>query len=266
MSTTKEGLEVTRLAKEYDTVKAEFRKAHKLTRGMDSVAYSSYEPTLREIKTRMEDLESELFAAKVVVGVKARALLYVSDPLKLQLIGNTPTASHLRGYEFVSKITSQSNVVAPELVVRTKYQRAMRASSNGTEIKLNLASTTRTAVHEMGHNLDRQLQILESKDSIYKVPTGIQSKKYLHSRTVGELPEKLRKLFPSHGYKADEVTKKDKFKDAYTGRLYPQGDASEILSMGVQYLYDDPIGFAQTDPAHFKFVVNTLRGFPDDSN
>ncbi len=35
---------------------------------------------------------------------------------------------------------------------------------------------------------------------------------------------------------------------------------TEILSSGVQLLYNDPVGFAQLDPEWFDFTVGILRG------
>jgi hypothetical protein len=36
--------------------------------------------------------------------------------------------------------------------------------------------------------------------------------------------------------------------------------ATEVVSMGVEYLYADPAKFARDDPEHFRFIVNLLRG------
>ena len=36
--------------------------------------------------------------------------------------------------------------------------------------------------------------------------------------------------------------------------------AREILSMGVELLYADPVGFAERDPEYFKFILGLLDG------
>ncbi len=36
--------------------------------------------------------------------------------------------------------------------------------------------------------------------------------------------------------------------------------ASEIVSMGVEYMYSRPIEFAAKDPDYFDFMFNLLRG------
>lgn len=45
----------------------------------------------------------------------------------------------------------------------------------------------------------------------------------------------------------------------YAGKSY-KGGYTEIMSMGLEELYHDPIGFAERDPEYFKFVVGALDG------
>jgi len=61
------------------------------------------------------------------------------------------------------------------------------------------------------------------------------------------------------GYGKDELTRKDKFIDAYMGKDY-RGQASEILSMGLQYFYNDPYKLAIKDPEYFNFIYKIVRG------
>lgn len=81
---------------------------------------------------------------------------------------------------------------------------------------------------------------------------------FLERRTSGEKPVSMGK-----GYGKDEKAKRDRFVDKYVGKQYPRGSGSEVLSMGVQFLHRDPVGFARKDPDHFTFTVNTLRGVRD---
>jgi hypothetical protein len=106
--------------------------------------------------------------------------------------------------------------------------------------------------------------VQESESNQKYIQTGRRSKEYLMERAQGKTLVKLRMLQPQLGYRAKEVTCQGAFPDDYTGKLYQDAPSSEVLSMGMQKLYDDTIKFATDDPAHFKFVVNTLRGFSDD--
>lgn len=111
-------------------------------------------------------------------------------------------------------------------------------------------------VHELGHWLE------------YNMPGALDSAKAFYARrTAGESFEKLRKLFPKASYDASEITKKDNFIDAYSGKYYATADgtaqrATELISMGLEYMIDDPISFAKKDPDHFDFIWHLLRGLP----
>jgi len=38
------------------------------------------------------------------------------------------------------------------------------------------------------------------------------------------------------------------------------GGVSELTSMGVQAIYEDPVGFFQKDPEHFRFTLEAMYG------
>jgi hypothetical protein len=63
-------------------------------------------------------------------------------------------------------------------------------------------------------------------------------------------------------YEATEMTKKDRFLDAYVGKVYPGVGRSEILSVGLSYFSDLSymVRFWQADPEHFYLIAGILRG------
>lgn len=104
----------------------------------------------------------------------------------------------------------------------------------------------------------------------------------------------MKKLFPTYNYDSNEVGRKDKFEEVweryfkekwqlgrsdrelgvdqlqrrtewslnrayYNGKKYDH-PSTEILSMGLEMLYLDPVTFARVDPEYFKFIVGVLRG------
>ena len=136
--------------------------------------------------------------------------------------------------------------------------------------------------HELGHLIE---------DSVAGMREACA--RFLSYRTRGEKAQQLNKVFPNSGYDDWEVGKKDKFDEVwkrfvrrdnynnrsdrrllpselanldratnrkafYTGKEY--NNASEILSMGLQLLYEDPVTFARHDLEYFKFIVGILRG------
>ena len=69
-----------------------------------------------------------------------------------------------------------------------------------------------------------------------------------------------------------ENVKKDNFYNPYVGRVYgwedqrlgkADGDkffGQEVLSMGFQAMYEDPMGFYKKDKEHFLFIYGIMRG------
>jgi hypothetical protein len=111
------------------------------------------------------------------------------------------------------------------------------------------------AVHELGHQLE------------YHLPgAAAAARAFLHHRTDWDTPVPLAEKFPGRGYEPDEKGSKDHFgrhfgPDAayYCGKHYASG-STEIVSMGVEALYNDPVAFCQKDPEFAAFVVGLLAG------
>ena len=118
--------------------------------------------------------------------------------------------------------------------------------------------------HEIGHSL-------EEFGEVHELVSG-----FLHHRTKGESLQALNDVLGTDRYEDWETGRGDNFARAFLGRLmglnkkqaagkafyagkHYEG-ASEILSMGIELLYDDPIGFAQRDPEWFDFTLGILRG------
>jgi hypothetical protein len=64
--------------------------------------------------------------------------------------------------------------------------------------------------------------------------------------------------YPHGIYGTNETTKPDKFFSPYCGKDYPEG--TEIFSMGVQAVVQDPVNFRKLDPEYFNFIVGLMRG------
>jgi len=101
----------------------------------------------------------------------------------------------------------------------------------------------RVVIHEMGHYLE---------DSSAEVFDKVQE--FYRKRTKG-----CPLVWMGQGYGRDELTRKDNFIDAYMGKDYG-GRASEILSMGLEYFYNDPYKLATKDPGYFNFIFKVVRG------
>lgn len=104
-------------------------------------------------------------------------------------------------------------------------------------------------VHEAAHWLEESDPVIHEK-----------VKKFFESRTAGESWQKLSDLTGNSNYGDNEVTKPDKWPKPYMGKKTNSDKNSEILSMGMEMMYRDPVAFAKTDPEYFAFIHNTLRG------
>lgn len=132
--------------------------------------------------------------------------------------------------------------------------KARRAFHRNGSIHLPSAAVKKnTVIHEISHALEQQGSgVLEN------------TLEFLEYRTKGEKSVKLQKLFPGYGYGRHETTQPDKFFDPYVGKTYKNFDgtirATEVVSMGVERYYSEPLEFAEDDPEYFDFIFKLVRG------
>ena len=105
-----------------------------------------------------------------------------------------------------------------------------------------------THFHEIGHRIE------DSSDK--KVENLLKG--FLHHRGGMEKAGRILGLVGEVGIE-DEFKKAFAADGPYCGKYYGFG-ATEILSMGMQQLYQDPVSFAKNDPEYFKLIIGILRG------
>lgn len=121
-----------------------------------------------------------------------------------------------------------------------------RAGCDGSTIYLGHFDTARAVVHELGHHIE------------YTNPTiHAKVRAFYERRTAGEAAKPLNDVANSTSYRPSEMTKPDNFINPYMGKEY--GWATEILSMGLEYFYSEPVKLATQDPEYFNFIYNILR-------
>lgn len=141
-------------------------------------------------------------------------------------------------------------------------------------VVLDPARGTSIVVHELGHYLE---------DKLGSVHT--QAVDELFRRSPREKPQQMKKL--GHGnYDPWEIAFKDSWAEPYTGKIYKRGVdsdkpntfvptnepfepspwardrevyATEVISMGLQRLYENPELFSRREPEFFDFIWKTLR-------
>ena len=133
-----------------------------------------------------------------------------------------------------------------------------RAHYSGNTLSLSKSTDVQTAIHEYMHFIeDKNPQMMANSIA------------FLRYRTEGEKVKSLKAL-TGISYGAKEKARPDKFFNAYCGKTYSLlGDkdepyldatATEIMSMGVEELYKDPVAFAKNDREYFDFVIANLKG------
>jgi hypothetical protein len=120
-------------------------------------------------------------------------------------------------------------------------------------VHLNTLPVVEDIIHEEGH-------FLESRGFTYdgesiKRAVG----RFFVSRTGGEARQSLAELMPRHAFRAGEESKTDHFMDPYMGKLYPDG-STELIAMGLQAFYQQPIQFAKADKEHFLVTLMAAKG------
>lgn len=103
--------------------------------------------------------------------------------------------------------------------------------------------------HEMGHAVEHA-----NKEWMPRIHA------WLEKRRGGEAPKELRKLVPGSNYSAGERSFRDKFRNVYVGKTYSNG-CTEVISMGLQYMYDNPVAFAREDPDMFELILGLVKGY-----
>ncbi len=156
------------------------------------------------------------------------------------------------GFSFVRRMTAATVLDGPPVLVMHRRYRAA-ADPRGGFID-GKSMRVATVIHEMGH-------IVEGRN-----PAALaRSVAFRSSRTAGEIP---RWLGP--GYGRQEVALEDQWEELggrlYSGKVYLNRRtgadfATEILSIGLQRLYENPAEFFLNDPEYFAFVVDSLRGY-----
>ena len=143
-------------------------------------------------------------------------------------------------------------------------------------IRVASGSSSPSLVHEFGHHLETT-----NPHFLERCAEFLRFRAESSEGTAGKA-HSLRRLVGDSRYGAGERAIPDKFDDPYCGKVYsrhagPQPvpietatrfgtiktydvDATELLSMGLERLHVDPVGFFTKDPEYYQFVMNLLRG------
>lgn len=263
------------LNRQPDWVKAKPGKAEELAQAAEELAQA--QAKLGSVMARGADLKR--WAAREVRDMlKARlegkktVKFDFSAPNKRQRkqatesegVTDAGVATFEKGMEFLNGLVARGDVTMPDLNLYAAKGRDgkpdLRAHYMPKRHAVNWQGKTSVgvAVHEAVHGLEA-----------YSPEIQKAVKDFYAYRTAGEEAVRLSDVLPGSGYGPNEKARRDRFdlgtgsesKNWYCGKDYGKNDAhSEILTMGVEQVYRDPVGFARADPEYFAFVVGVLDG------
>lgn len=254
---------------EYSSAYSELKTAHaaardaydKVSKDYRAVRYGSDEmeamrPLLRDANTNM-GLAADKF--RVVANLEKQRMLRLLDlPQNLQseareMIRGSVSASVSSRVNEATAILSRlihKDITPQVAVVTSRKKRAFYTDANRS-IHINANTSLSTIVHEIVHDLEFAYPDISAK-----------TKAFLRSRANGQSPQSLRRLTGNRGYGTEEVAYEDNWvKNGgahYMGKVYPD-NATELLTMGVERMINDPKSFADSDPEYFRFVLTILR-------
>lgn len=237
-----------------------------------STSPSAQAARLREQRRIMMDekdkLGVDLIRLKEGLARKARELFkYTGATTEVSLgeafdtlAGEQLRNSASQAVEFVNSILAKASGRESLTVGLRLHDGYVRESADVNRSSLNLheKSFVRTIVHELGH-------IIESSPGPGRDRWLRRTSEFLDKRAARDKDglRSLRDIVGDPSFRADEMAWKDDFLSPYMGKNYIHNNeryATELVSMGIQHLYDDPFSLAYGDPAMFDWILDMLRG------
>jgi hypothetical protein len=164
----------------------------------------------------------------------------------------TATPQAAQAGEFIRTVLHKD--VAPATSAKVEIRAGRAYYDPSTQTAVVRAGDVKTTIHELAHHIEcSDPEILA------------ECRAFLRSRAKpGEKPRSLAVLTGNGFYRPSEIAIEDdwvaKGGSVYMGKVYPDAaGATEILTMGLERLYEDPVGFARQDPDYFQFILKTLR-------
>lgn len=240
---------------------------------LNKVPSNTSSPEFKKIQDKLSSVTEEMIQARrdwVNARIKARIAfedaikLEIKDRAKINVRVPPSVASQefkegvAEGKSYLERLVKKSNKTKNINFDAVDLPPNMRAyySPAGNEIRLSPEAANKTYVHEMGHALENNVPGLKKLSAEFReTRIALAKTKDVPMNKFGDFYD------PSEVGNPDDWTKLFKFEShaAYVGKRYAAGD-TEVLSMGLEKLYSDPVGMAKLDPQYFKFVIGALRG------
>tara|TARA_R110002020_G_scaffold472424_2_gene700448 strand:- start:5830 stop:7752 length:1923 start_codon:yes stop_codon:yes gene_type:complete len=156
------------------------------------------------------------------------------------------------GSFFLERVVKKELLPKGVKIKKIHHTHVQRAYYSHFEKAVYLTSTegAEVVVHEFIHNLEYAHADISRK-----------TKAFLKKRAEGKGAVSLKQV-KGGNYDPSEVAFEDKWEERggnlYTGKEY-MTKATEIMTMGVQRLFESPVLFAQQDPEFFEFILSIIQ-------
>lgn len=205
----------------------------------------SYNVVLKENKIIIDKLKKESAGEfqKMIDSIPVK-----NEAITITKIGDHPDAD--RAVEMFRKIAAKYDL-REDYTIKLISGRAHYSTLSNT-VNVSKTDDIGVIIHEFAHSLENNNFILK------------QAVEFLERRTAKSKVEKLKKIHK--GYRADEVFKRGGFYSPYVGKLYRAHSpttrnykglaATEVISMGLEQMYNNPVRFKMQDREHYELIYN----------
>lgn len=188
---------------------------------------------------------------KLIAGEEAKAKKHTDYVYNKQIVPGMNDAQ-----EFLNAIVPRSMLPGTEVTVRYDADEDLRAhyQPGSDEIALEIGNGASTSVHEIGHFIE------DKNEQIENAAVG-----FLLSRGEGKPIKTLNEINDTMIYDAWERAFDGALNDPYSAKVYYSAviddyRSTEIVSQGLEKLYDNPLVFSTSDPEHYEFMIALLTG------
>jgi hypothetical protein len=217
------------------------KEIDKLSKTNPPLADILSENKLRELEAASEDFKR--------FSSEARKLVQVDLPTNLNVeIKDKKNKSRWdEGIQSLSLMVSIPGLMS-KVKVKGLPEEDKRSYYNNTDKTVSMGNDDPgTVIHELSHWIE--YSVPEIKKEVVE---------FYNRRTKGEKAVKMRDATGIKSYRDTEITKVDKWMRPYMGIVYPD-KSTEILSMGLELMYRNPVALAKQDPEMFDFIYSVVR-------
>ena len=180
-----------------------------------------------------------------------------SDGEPLHALTASTRESVKKAQDWLQKIVTRGDVEKIETRIGERAGARAYFSQRNDHIQVKASEKLEIVAHEYGHGIDYRMKV--GDDAVVK-----RSQEFLAYRCGDEVAVDMHAKFgcgdPGEMGRKDKFTSVfDEYSAYYTGKVYGH-PATEVVSMGLQKLYEDPVGFARNDPEFCKFILGIADG------